>query len=160
METIVLTINGEDVAVAVEPKWTLLHVLCHVLRLTGAKEGCDSGDCGACKVIVDGEAVNSCRVLATAVAGKHIETIEGLCDGAALHPIQQAFINCGAVQCGFCTPGMIMSAKALLDKSSDPTELEIRQAIGNNICRCTGYYKIVEAIQTAARMMRHEEHEA
>lgn len=159
METIVLTVNGEDVTVAVEPKWTLLHVLRRVLHLTGAKEGCDSGDCGACKVIMDGEAVNSCRIMAKDAVGKRIETIEGLCNGITLHPVQQAFIDCGAVQCGFCTPGMIMSAKALLDRNPAPTELEIRQAIGNNICRCTGYYKIVEAIQTAARMMRHEENE-
>ncbi|MBE6990374.1 MAG: (2Fe-2S)-binding protein [Ruminococcaceae bacterium] len=154
MDTIELNINGVIHAVAVEPKWTLLYVLREVLHLTGTKEGCDSGDCGACKVIVDGEARNACRLMARDMAGKTIETIEGLWNGGALHPIQQAFIDCGAVQCGFCTPGMIMSAKALLDRNPDPTEEEIRQAIRNNLCRCTGYYKIVEAIGEAARRIR------
>lgn len=154
MEEIELYINGESRLVRVEKNWNLLYVLREVLDLTGAKCGCSTGDCGACKVIIDGEAVNSCLILARNATGKKIETIEGLSNGPALHPIQQAFIDCGAVQCGYCTPGMIMSAKALLDKNPDPTEPEIRTAISNNLCRCTGYVKIVEAIQTAAKRMR------
>lgn len=154
MEEIELYINGESRLVRIEKNWNLLYVLREVLDLTGAKCGCSTGDCGACKVIIDGEAVNSCLILARNATGKKIETIEGLSNGPALHPIQQAFIDCGAVQCGYCTPGMIMSAKALLDKNPDPTEPEIRTAISNNLCRCTGYVKIVEAIQTAAKRMR------
>lgn len=154
MEEIELYINGESRLVRIEKNWNLLYVLREVLDLTGAKCGCSTGDCGACKVIIDGEAVNSCLILARNATGKKIETIEGLSNGPALHPIQQAFIDCGAVQCGYCTPGMIMSAKALLDKNPDPTESEIRTAISNNLCRCTGYVKIVEAIQTAAKRMR------
>lgn len=154
MEEIELYINGESRLVRVEKNWNLLYVLREVLDLTGAKCGCSTGDCGACKVIVDGEAVNSCLILARNATGKKIETIEGLSNGPELHPIQQAFIDCGAVQCGYCTPGMIMSAKALLDKNPNPTEPEIRAAISNNLCRCTGYVKIVDAIQTAAKRMR------
>lgn len=154
MEEIELYINGESRLVRIEKNWNLLYVLREILDLTGAKCGCSTGDCGACKVIIDGEAVNSCLILARNATGKKIETIEGLSNGPALHPIQQAFIDCGAVQCGYCTPGMIMSAKALLDKNPDPTESEIRTAISNNLCRCTGYVKIVEAIQTAAKRMR------
>ena len=157
METIELKINGEVRTVQVEKNWTLLHVLREVLDLTGAKCGCNTGDCGACKVILDGEAVNSCLVLARNVVGKQIETIEGLAKGTQLHPIQRAFIDCGAIQCGYCTPGMIMSAKALLDKNLDPSEEEIRAAISNNLCRCTGYAKIVDAIRTAAQWMREEQ---
>ena len=125
------------------------------MDLTGAKCGCNTGDCGACKVIIDGEAVNSCLVLAPKAVGKDIWTIEGLSNGPELHPIQQAFIDAGAVQCGYCTPGMVMSAKALLDKNLDPSEEEIRAAISNNLCRCTGYVKIVEAIRLAAERMRN-----
>lgn len=154
MEEIELYINGESRLVRVEKNWNLLYVLREVLDLTGAKCGCSTGDCGTCKVIVDGEAVNSCLILARNATGKKIETIEGLSNGPELHPIQQAFIDCGAVQCGYCTPGMIMSAKALLDKNPNPTEPEIRAAISNNLCRCTGYVKIVDAIQTAAKRMR------
>lgn len=154
MEEIELYINGESRLVRVEKNWNLLYVLREVLDLTGAKCGCSTGDCGACKVIVDGEAVNSCLILARNATGKKIETIEGLSNGPELHPIQQAFIDCGAVQCGYCTPGMIMSAKALLDKNPNPTEPEIRAAISNNLCRCTGYVKIVDAIQMAAKRMR------
>lgn len=155
METIELKINGEVKTVQVEKNWTLLYVLRDVLDLTGAKCGCNTGDCGACKVIIDGEAVNSCLVLAPKAVGKEIETIEGLSNGPELHPIQQAFIDAGAVQCGYCTPGMVMSAKALLDKNLDPSEEEIRAAISNNLCRCTGYVKIVDAIRLAAERMRN-----
>ncbi|MBE5055004.1 (2Fe-2S)-binding protein [Pseudoflavonifractor sp. DSM 107456] len=155
MESIELKINGEVKSVQVEKNWTLLYVLREVLDLTGAKCGCNTGDCGACKVIIDGEAVNSCLVLAPKAVGKDIWTIEGLSNGPELHPIQQAFIDAGAVQCGYCTPGMVMSAKALLDRNLDPSEEEIRAAISNNLCRCTGYVKIVEAIRLAAERMRN-----
>lgn len=155
METIELKINGEVRTVQVEKNWTLLHVLREVLDLTGAKCGCNTGDCGACKVILDGEAVNSCLVLAVKAVGQDIQTIEGLSNGPELHPIQQAFIDAGAVQCGYCTPGMVMSAKALLDKNPDPSEEEIRAAISNNLCRCTGYVKIVDAIRLAGQRMRN-----
>ena len=155
METIELKINGEVRSVQVEKNWTLLYVLREVLDLTGAKCGCNTGDCGACKVIIDGEAVNSCLVLAPKAVGKEIETIEGLSNGPELHPIQQAFIDAGAVQCGYCTPGRSMSAKALLDKNPDPSEEEIRAAISNNLCRCTGYVKIVDAIRLAGERMRN-----
>jgi carbon-monoxide dehydrogenase small subunit len=114
------------------------------------------GDCGACKVIIDGEAVNSCLVQIGKAVGRRIETIEGLARGASMHPIQRAFVECGAVQCGYCTPGMIMSAKALLDKNLSPTDEEIKSAISNNLCRCTGYVKIIDAIRTAAQMLRDE----
>ncbi len=154
MEEIILYINGEEYACRVERNQTLLSVLRDTLEMTGTKCGCNTSDCGACKVIIDGEAVNSCVVMARNCVGKAIETIEGLSYGTELHPIQQAFIECGAVQCGFCTPGMIMSAKALLDKNPAPTETEVRQAIDNNLCRCTGYVKIVEAILLAAERMR------
>ena len=155
MESIELKINGEVKSDQVEKNWTLLYVLREVLDLTGAKCGCNTGDCGACKVIIDGEAVNSCLVLAPKAVGKDIWTIEGLSNGPELHPIQQAFIDAGAVQCGYCTPGMVMSAKALLDKNLDPSEEEIGAAISNNLCRCTGYVKIVEAIRLAAERMRN-----
>ena len=156
MEQVCLYINGKDYSLQIEKNWTLLFVLREQLGLTGAKCGCNTGDCGACKVIIDGDAVNSCLVLARNAAGKRIETVEGLSRGTRLHPIQQAFIEVGAVQCGYCTPGMIMSAKALLDKNPDPTEEEIRAGISNNLCRCTGYVKIVKAIGLAAGWMRGE----
>ena len=156
MEQICLNINKKNYNVAIEKNRTLLYVLREELELTAVKCGCNTGDCGACKVIIDGEAVNSCLVLARNAVGKTIETVEGLSDGIHLHPIQQAFIDVGAVQCGYCTPGMIMSAKALLDKNPDPTEAEIRAGISNNLCRCTGYVKIVRAIQLAASRMQKE----
>lgn len=156
MELISLNINGENIEISVEKNWTLLTVLRDVLDLTGVKCGCNTGDCGACKVIIDKEPVNSCLVKAINVQGKAIETIEGLANGTELHPIQRAFIDCGAVQCGYCIPGMIMSAKALLDRNLDPSEEEIREAISNNLCRCTGYVKIVEAIRKAAEIIRKE----
>ena len=157
MELVTLNVNGRTYSIAVEKNWTLLHTLREVLDLPGTKCGCSTGDCGSCKVIIDGEAVNSCTVRAMDLGGKSIETIEGVSpDRFTLHPIQQAFIDVGAVQCGYCTPGMIMSAKALLDKNPDPTEAEIRAGISNNLCRCTGYVKIVRAIQLAASRMQKE----
>lgn len=154
MMDICLHINGFDRQVQVEEKWTLLYVLREVLNLTGTKCGCKTGDCGACMVLIDGEAVTSCTQRASRLEGKEILTIEGMSDGEHLHPIQQAFIDAGAVQCGFCIPGMILSAKALLDKNPNPTEEEVRIGIDKNLCRCTGYEKIVEAILLAAKRMR------
>ncbi|MFL8712743.1 (2Fe-2S)-binding protein [Clostridioides sp. GD02377] len=153
MEVIELDINGTVKEVAIENKWTLLYVLREKLNLTGSKCGCSTGDCGACKIILNGEAVNSCLILAKNAVGKKIMTIEGLSDGINIHPIQQAFIDCGAIQCGYCTPGMIMSAKALLDKNPNPSEMDVRKSIDNNLCRCTGYVKIVEAILLSAKRM-------
>ena len=153
-ERIELTINGTKVALEVERNWTLLYVLREIMDLTGAKPGCNTGDCGACKVLIDGEAKNSCLILARNASGKNIQTIESIADGPSLHPVQQAFIDSGAIQCGYCTPGMIISAKALLDKNLNPTEDEIREALSNNLCRCTGYVKIVEAVKNAAAIMR------
>lgn len=154
MDEIILNINGEDISCQIKRNWTLLYVLRDILDMVGTKCGCNTGDCGACKVIVDGEAVNSCVLLARNCIGKKIETIENLSKGIKLHIIQQAFVESGAIQCGFCTPGMIMSAKALLDKNLSPTEAEVREAISNNLCRCTGYVKIVDAILLAAERMR------
>lgn len=150
-QEIELKVNGELFKVEVEPRRTLLEVLRENLGLTGTKEACNKGDCGACTVLIDGKPVLSCLTLAIEVQGKDILTIEGLAKGYELHPIQQAFVDHGAIQCGFCTPGMIMSAKALLDKNPNPTEGEIRDGISGNICRCTGYLKIVEAIQEVAK---------
>ncbi len=145
------TLNGEAIRADVDPQWTLLYLLREVLELTGTKEGCGYGECGACTVIIDGQAVNSCLYPVMETEGKTITTIEGLAskDGQ-LHPLQTAFINEGAVQCGFCTPGMIMSAKALLDTNDKPTEEEIKDAVAGNLCRCTGYVKIIDAIKTVA----------
>jgi aerobic carbon-monoxide dehydrogenase small subunit len=152
MKTIIqLTVNGEPVEAAVEPNQTLLQFLRDDLGLTGTKHGCGLGDCGACTVIVDGMPVNSCLVLAVQAAGREVLTIEGLAENGKLHPIQQAFVDKGAIQCGFCSPGMILSAKALLDEIPKPTEHEIRTAISGNLCRCTGYQKIVEAVQEAVK---------
>lgn len=151
MEQVTININGADRVINAERGWNMLYVLREVLGLTGTKCGCNSASCGACKIIVDGVAVNSCTVPALKAAGKRIETVECLSSGKELHPIQQAFIDCGAVQCGYCIPGMLMSAKALLDKNPDPTEQEIRVAIDDNLCRCTGYVKIVAAIQESAK---------
>ncbi|MGC8659300.1 MAG: (2Fe-2S)-binding protein [Desulfomonilaceae bacterium] len=156
-KTIQLTINGEMVQAAVEPNQTLVQFLRDDLGLTGTKHGCGLGDCGACTVILDGKPVNSCLVLAMQADGCDVLTIEGLAENGNLHPVQQAFVDKGAIQCGFCSPGMILSAKALLDEKPNPTELEIRTAISGNLCRCTGYQKIVEAINEAAEIMRHRE---
>lgn len=143
---VVLDVNGEPREAFVEPGWTLLKVLREELGLTGAKLGCGDGECGACTVIIDGRAVPSCLVFAVGAGGKEITTIEGLQSEGVLHPLQEAFMEHGAVQCGFCTPGMIMSAKALLDDNPDPTEEDVREALQGNLCRCTGYKKIVEAV--------------
>jgi len=133
---------------------TLLDFLREELGMKGTKKGCDSGQCGACTVIMDGKPINACLVLATQADGKEILTIEGLSSGKRLHPLQEAFAEEGAVQCGFCTPGMILSAKALLDEKRDPSEEEIREALSGNLCRCTGYVKIIKAVQKAATTMR------
>jgi aerobic carbon-monoxide dehydrogenase small subunit len=146
------TLNNQSQEVEVDPQWTLLHVLREVLQMTGTKEGCGYGECGACTVIVDGDAVNSCLYPIMEVEGRSVLTIEGIEDpDGTLHPLQQAFIEYNGVQCGYCTSGMIMSAKALLDKNPDPTEAEIRLSISGNLCRCTGYVQIVESIQQAAK---------
>lgn len=147
-----IRVNGERLELSVEADKTLLDLLREDLDLTGTKRGCDHGECGACTVLLDGQPVNACLVLAVEADGKDVLTIEGLADGSHLHPLQQAFIEAGAVQCGYCTPGMILTAKALLDENPRPSELEVRRAISGNICRCTGYVKIVEAILQAAGM--------
>jgi carbon-monoxide dehydrogenase small subunit len=145
-----MKVNGRPVEVAVKPTWTLLRVLREELRLTGTKKGCEQGDCGACMVIMNGKTVNSCLVLALQAETKEIETIEGLGTADHLHPLQKSFIEHGAVQCGFCTPGMLMSAKVLLEENPRPTQEEIKVGISGNLCRCTGYTKIVKAIESAS----------
>ena len=152
-QAIQLTVNGEAHEVLVKPNSTLLDVLRDQLDLTGTKKGCDSGDCGACTIIMDGKPINACLVLAMKAHGRDILTIEGLAEGGKLHPTQEAFIEKGAIQCGFCTPGMLLSAKALLDRKPNPTVEEIKTSIAGNLCRCTGYIKIIEAIQAAAQKM-------
>jgi carbon-monoxide dehydrogenase small subunit len=146
-----LTVNGEVYELLVEPNELLLDVLRNRLDLTGTKEGCGTGDCGACTVIVDGKSVNSCLMLAIEADGKEILTIEGLAKNGELDPIQKAFVNEGAIQCGFCTPGVVLSAKSLLDENPHPTEEEIKIWIAGNLCRCTGYVKIIKAIQVASQ---------
>lgn len=152
-----LKINGETYELNVKPNILLLDLIRDEIGLTGTKRGCDTGECGACTVIIEGKAVNSCLVLAVEADGKNIVTIEGLVKNGKPHPIQEAFIEEGAVQCGFCTPGMILSAKALLDKNINPTEEEIKRAIAGNLCRCTGYTKIIKAIYAAAKKMKKED---
>jgi carbon-monoxide dehydrogenase small subunit len=144
-----LTINGEDYQIEVEPEKTLLELLRDTLHFTGTKEGCGLGDCGTCIVLVDGKPVNSCLMLAVDARGCSITTIEGLDTQGELHPLQQSFLDKGAVQCGFCTPGMILSAKALLDKNPRPSEYEIKAALSGVLCRCGSYKKIIEAVQAA-----------
>jgi len=141
-----LTVNGELFEVEIPANRTLLDLLRNDLDLKGTKEGCGTGECGACTVLLDGEPVNSCLVLALQADGREVITIEGVSDGERLHPIQEAMIHHGAIQCGFCTPGMILSAKALLDRDPNPTERKIRESLVGNFCRCTGYQKIVDAI--------------
>jgi aerobic-type carbon monoxide dehydrogenase small subunit (CoxS/CutS family) len=153
-----LVINDNDYELLVDPNDTLAHLLRGPqVNLTGTKQGCELGDCGSCTVLLDGKAVNSCLVLAAQVDGCHVTTIEGLTKNGELHPIQKAFIEQGAVQCGYCTPGMIMKAKSLLDVNPSPTRQEIREAMVGNLCRCTGYFKIVNAIETAAKAMKVQE---
>ncbi len=153
---ITLTVNGERHELQVEPWKTLLWILREELNLTGTKEGCGTGECGACTVIMGGKAVNACLILAPIADGENITTIEGIFREDQLHPIQEAFVEEGGVQCGFCTPGMVLAAKALLDENPRPTEEEIRRAVLGNLCRCTGYVKIVKSIQAAAKKIRPE----
>lgn len=148
-----LELNGQRRSFQVEERESLLHMLREQAGLTGVKKGCDLGECGACTVILDGRAVNSCCVFAVQANGKRVETIEGIGTADRPHPLQRAFIEAGAVQCGFCTPGMILSAKALLDQNPHPSREDIRQALSGNLCRCTGYEKIELAVQTAAEII-------
>ena len=148
------TVNGDEVEFLCDPRETLLDVLRDRLALTGAKEGCGTGDCGACSVTIDGRLVCSCLVLGAEAQGRTIETIEGMANGSELHPLQSKFIEHAALQCGICTPGFLMAAKALLEVNPDPTETEIRFWLAGNLCRCTGYDKIVRAVQAAAKEMR------
>jgi carbon-monoxide dehydrogenase small subunit len=148
------TVNGDDVEFLCETEDTLLDVLRDTLNLTGSKEGCSSGDCGACSVTLDGRLVCSCLVLGCEVDGRRVETIEGMAKGETLHPIQQKFLEHAALQCGICTPGVLVASKALLEKDPDPTETEIRYWLAGNLCRCTGYDKIVKAVMDAAATMR------
>jgi carbon-monoxide dehydrogenase small subunit len=149
-----MRVNEEEVEGWVENRRTLLDFLRDDLNLTGMKKGCDLGNCGACTVLMDGMPVNSCLVLAVEAEGREILTIEGLAEVSTLHPLQEAFIKHGAVQCGYCTPGMILTAKALLDENPNPSELDVRTSIAGNLCRCTGYKKIVEAIMSVAQKNR------
>jgi carbon-monoxide dehydrogenase small subunit len=152
--TIALRVNGQDERHDVEPNQTLLAFLRDTLDLTGAKEGCNEGECGACMVLVDGRAINACLMLAVEADGREITTIEGIGDAAHLHPLQAAFLKHSAVQCGFCTPGMIMTALGLLAENPDPDEAAVREAMAGSLCRCTGYRQILDAILEAARVMR------
>jgi carbon-monoxide dehydrogenase small subunit len=150
-QTINFTLNGEPIEVDIEPHLTLLELLRKELELIGAKEGCGMGECGACTVLLDGKTINSCIFPAMEVVGKNVVTIEGLMDAQGnLHPIQKAFIEYGAIQCGFCTPGMVLAAKSLLEENLKPTEEEIRNGIAGNLCRCTGYLQIIQAIKAAS----------
>jgi len=148
------TINGDAVEYVCQPRETLLDVLRNRLGLTGAKEGCGTGDCGACSVTLDGRLVCSCLVLGAEADGREVTTVEGLSTNGALHPLQQKFIEHAALQCGICTPGFLVSAKALLDRNPDPSEEEIRYALAGNLCRCTGYDKIVRAVSAAAKELK------
>jgi aerobic carbon-monoxide dehydrogenase small subunit len=147
-------INSEPVEFLCEPRQSLLEVLRETLGLTGAKEGCNNGNCGACNVILDGVLVNSCLVLAVEIEGRAVTTIEGIASPTGLHPLQQKFLETAALQCGICTPGFIVAAKALLDRNPDPSEMEVRRWLAGNLCRCTGYDKIVRAVLEAAAVMR------
>ncbi len=152
--TLTLRVNGEDLRVVFPTHHSLLEVLREECGLTGTKHGCELGECGACMVLVDGAPILSCLVLAAELSGATIETVEGLEKEGALHPLQAAFADLGAAQCGYCTPGMLMTAKALLQKNPDPTSEEIRSALGGNLCRCTGYHKIIQAVEWAAALAR------
>ena len=146
------TINGEPVEFLCEPRQSLLEVLRETLGLTGAKEGCNNGNCGACNVILDGKLVNSCLVLAVEIHGQNVTTIEGIATAQGLHPLQEKFISHAALQCGFCTPGFIVASKALLDRKPNPSESEVREWLAGNLCRCTGYDRIVRAVLDAAQV--------
>ena len=148
-------INGEEVEFLCEPRQSLLEVLRETLGLTGAKEGCNNGNCGACNVILDGALVNSCLVLAVEINGRHVITIEGIATPQGLHPLQEKFIAHAALQCGFCTPGFIVAAKALLDQNPNPSEAEVRQWLAGNLCRCTGYDRIVRAVLDAVQVQEN-----
>jgi len=148
------TINGRPYSLEVEPRKTLLAVLRDQLLLTGTKEGCSTGDCGACTVLLDGQPVTSCLMLAVEADGREVTTIEGIASDGELHPVQQALIEVGGMQCGFCTPGFVLSTVALLEENSKPNDDDIRRALAGNLCRCTGYTKIIEGVQLAARRMR------
>ena len=150
-------LNGKNVSVDVEADEVLVDTLREKLMLTGTKKGCGTGDCGTCTVLLDGEAVRSCILLTAMVEGRKVTTIEGVGSVGNLHPVQQAFIDASAVQCGFCTPGMVLTSIALLDKNPDPTEEEIRTALSGNLCRCTGYEKIVKAVRLAAKKKKKKE---
>ena len=153
-QNLTLTINGDEVSVAVESEAMLLDLLRDTLYMTGTKKGCGKGECGACTVILNGKAVNACMIPVMKAQGARVETVEGLAKGGELSALQSAFVNQGAIQCGFCTPGMLMSAKALLDENPLPSAAQVREAIGGNVCRCTGYKKIEQAILSAAASMR------
>lgn len=152
-EVLRLCVNGQGREVLVKPYSTLLEVLREDLRLTGTKHGCETGECGACTVLIDGVPKLSCVVLPAQAEGTEVTTIEGVADGSTLHPVQQAFMDRGAVQCGYCTPGMVLAAKALLDANPAPSTGEIKEALAGNLCRCTGYVSIVEAVQEAGRAL-------
>jgi carbon-monoxide dehydrogenase small subunit len=154
MQHISLTVNGDQNELLVDTSWTLLETLRDHLRLIGTKEGCSNGNCGACTVMIDGRTANSCLVLAAEMDGNEITTIEGIATQGKLNPVQEAFIKDGALQCGFCTPGFIVSTTALLQRNPDPSEEEIRTKLAGNLCRCTGYDKIIMAVEDAAAMLR------
>ncbi len=154
LESITLIVNGDVRRLAVAPERTLVEVLRYHLGLTGTKQGCDEGDCGACTVLLDGRTVLSCITLAVEADGCRVETVEGIAEGPRLHPLQEAFVHHGAAQCGFCTPGMLVSARALLERDPTPTRDAIKEALAGNLCRCTGYTKILDAVEDAARVVR------
>lgn len=156
MKEINLKINNKEYSVEIEEDLRLIDLLRDKLYLTGTKEGCGEGECGACTVIIDGEIANSCLVMAFQADGKEILTIEGMEDGEEIHPIQQAFVDVGAVQCGFCIPGMVLATKSILDKNIDPSDDEIREGISGNLCRCTGYTKIVDAVKISSEYLKKE----
>src|SRR6187431_1651714 len=154
-----ISVNGEEIDALVDPAKTLLEVLREDLNLTGTKHGCELGECGTCTVVVDGRAILSCLMLGLDAEGRDIKSIEGMADGATLHPLQQTFADLGAAQCGYCSPGFLLTAEELLQKDSNPSRAEIQEALSGNLCRCTGYIKIYEAVELAAARMRGEEME-
>jgi carbon-monoxide dehydrogenase small subunit len=154
MKHISMTVNGDQHELLIDPSWTLLETLRDRLRLTGTKEGCSNGNCGACTVMINGRTANACLVLAAEMGGNEITTVEGIATQGKLTPVQEAFIKDGALQCGFCTPGFIVSTTALLQRDPDPSEEEIRTRLAGNLCRCTGYDKIIMAVEDAAAMLR------